>query len=588
MGNLDPANRPQDENSVPSRPVDDLFPASESTEVESTDFDTSDLPEFQTVEAKPVDLFDDSPSNRPTVEAIPVGAHIQSTAVEPAEDEEERMESIREASSRRRALFTTVPSWLISMLAHIGLILVLAAITMDPVRTVVSILEASSTASQTEVDQFDLQGPTLESSSEDLQDPLVNPATAVSQVVAMPELTSPMLPTFEAKVDALDSNSMTESILPSAMLNTSALAQMSVALNSRSSASKSEMLERFGGNAASERAVALALKWLAAHQMPDGGWNFNHALVGGRQAKNPGDLMLARNGATAMALLPFLGAGQTHLEGQYKQTVKNGLAYLINRMQVTPDRNLPRGSWHEPGGRMYSHGLAAITVCEAYAMTGDPDLLQPAQLSLNYLIFAQSERDGGWRYHPGDPGDTSVVGWCLMALKSGKMGNLAVPNTTFRGASNFLDFVSSNNGAYYGYNRPTAKTDGRQATIAVGLLCRMYLGWPQEHPGLQEGVNYLSDRGPRLNDLYYTYYATQVMRHNGGDVWEKWNDQLRDKLIAEQSTEGQSAGSWFTGGRHSEKGGRLYATSLATMILEVYYRHMPLYSEKSSEDDFEI
>lgn len=546
----------------------------------------SELPDFEvaelttlvpTAEARPVD--------RPMVTAIPVA---EAVSVAPPEDEEEQREQLLEAASRRKFFLTAAPSWLISLLVHLGLILILATITLDPLQKVISVLQASAGDVEPTIEQFDLQGPKLESSSNSLDDPLSIPAPTLGEVVAMPELTSPMLPTFEAKVDALELNSRTESILPSAMLNTTTLAQMSVALNSRSRASKSEMLERFGGNAASEKAVAIALQWLAAHQAPDGGWNFAHSSICRGQCQHGGDLALARNGATAMAILPFLGAGQTHLEGQYKQTVKRGLAYLINRMQVTPSNTLPMGSWHEPGGRMYSHGLASIAICEAYAMTADPDLLQPAQLSLNYLVYAQNDRDGGWRYEPKDPGDTSVVGWCLMALKSGKMGNLVVPATSFQGADRFLDFVSTNNGAYYGYNKPTAKLDGRQATIAVGLLCRMYLGYPKEHPGLQEGIQYLSSYGPRTGDLYYSYYATQVMRHHGGEVWEKWNSQLRDELIQSQEQEGHAAGSWAPSGRHSDKGGRLYATSLATMILEVYYRHMPLYSERSSDDDFEI
>jgi hypothetical protein len=288
-----------------------------------------------------------------------------------------------------------------------------------------------------------------------------------------------------------------------------------------------------------------------------------------------------------MAILPFLGAGQTHVEGQYKDTVKRGLAFLINRMQVTSG-SLPNGSWLEPGGTMYSHGLASIAVCEAYAMTRDPDLLQPAQLALNFLIEAQDKRGGGWRYSPGQPGDTSVVGWCVMALKSGKMGNLVVPNKTFQDAQKFLDFVSTNNGAYYGYKSPTGSLQGRQSTVAVGLLCRMYLGWPKEHPGLVQGISFLDSFGPDVSDLYYSYYATQVMRHHGGTEWERWNKKMRESLVASQVQQGHAAGSWLEDGRHGSKGGRLYATSLAAMILEVYYRHMPLYSEKSAADDFEI
>ena len=33
---------------------------------------------------------------------------------------------------------------------------------------------------------------------------------------------------------------------------------------------------------------------------------------------------------------------------------------------------------------MYSHGLASIVLCEAYALSGDPALQKPAQWSLNF------------------------------------------------------------------------------------------------------------------------------------------------------------------------------------------------------------
>ncbi|MCA9133392.1 MAG: terpene cyclase/mutase family protein, partial [Planctomycetales bacterium] len=487
---------------------------------------------------------------------------------------------------RRRYLWIAAPSWLISLLVHLALILILAAITLTPLQRALSIIHARASSSEVGLEQFELQGPVLDPSAA-LDEPLSIPTPSISQIVQMPELATPRTPTPLAAVDALDSNRLTESIMPSALLNSSAMAQMATSLTSRSSANRGEMLERFGGSAASEKSVALALKWIAAHQAPNGGWTFAHSSVCRNQCGDPGDMVFATNGATAMALLPFLGAGQTHLEGQYQETVHRGLAYLIDRMQVTSGPQ-PTGSWHEPGGRMYSHSLAAITVCEAYAMTRDPDLLQPAQLSLNYLSDAQDKRGGGWRYEPGQAGDTSVVGWCVMALKSGKMGNLVVPNSTFQGASQFLDFVSTNNGAYYGYTRPTGNLDGRESTIAVGLLCRMYMGWPKEHPGLLAGVKHLSQLGPSASNLYYSYYGTQVMRHHGGEQWEKWNKKMRDDLIAAQEQRGHAAGSWRPTGSHGHIGGRLYQTSLATMILEVYYRHMPLYSERSAADDFEI
>ena len=84
--------------------------------------------------------------------------------------------------------------------------------------------------------------------------------------------------------------------------------------------------------------------------------------------------------------------------------------------------------------------------------------------------------------------------------------------------------------------------------------------------------------------MYFTYYATQTIHHFDGQVWEDWNKKLRDRLVAMQATAGHEAGSWHTADYHTVAGGRLCDTALAIMILEVYYRHMPLYGFRSVED----
>jgi hypothetical protein len=251
--------------------------------------------------------------------------------------------------------------------------------------------------------------------------------------------------------------------------------------------------------------------------------------------------------------------------------------------------DLTQGSTTDRG---YSHPLAAIALCEAYAMTQDPKLREPAQLALNYIAWSQDPVGGGWRYVPRAPGDTSVLGWQLMALKSGHMGYLQVDPKTIQGATRFLDSVQGRGGATYGYTGPGMG----QGTTAVGLLCRMYLGWKQDHPALREGVLYLNSRGPSDINMYYNYYATQVMRHYAGDpdsadhaMWVRWNTKLRDWLVATQEKNGHPKGSWFQPADEGSRfGGRLYCTSLATMILEVYYRHMPLYSKQAATDDFPL
>jgi hypothetical protein len=339
-----------------------------------------------------------------------------------------------------------------------------------------------------------------------------------------------------------------------------------------SAESRQTMTTRYGGNAASEAAVAAALKWLACVQYPDGGWSFDHRLApspAARMSDHPGSLVQARTAATAMALLPFLGAGQTHTDGKYKPTVNAGLRYLMTRA----DR---RGSMHEPGGSMYSHGLGAIALCEAYALTHDRKLERPAQASLDFIKYAQDPVGGGWRYAPRQPGDTSVCGWQLMALKSGHAAFLRVHPETVRKTTGFLDSVQAIRGAYYGYTTPGR----RPSTSAIGLLCRIYLGWQRDHQALREGVEYVSSEGPSKTDMYYNFFATQLMYQYGGKHWDAWNAVMRDQLVATQQADGPAKGSWYYAGGHgAERGGRLYNTSLATMILQVYYRHTRVFDK---------
>ena len=343
-------------------------------------------------------------------------------------------------------------------------------------------------------------------------------------------------------------------------------------------------MPRVGPNEASEKAVANALKWLANHQLADGGWSFDHASCEACRGacRNPGRLEGARNAATAFALLPFLGSGQTHKDSKrYKAAINGGLTYLINHMRIGPHG----GALNEPGGNMYSHGIAAIALCEAYAMTHDKKLLVPAGAAINFICYAQDPSGGGWRYQPRDRGDTSILGWQIMALKSGYMAGLPVPPATVRKASQFLDSVQGSGGAIV---RLSGRKKGTDATVAIGLLCRMYLGWKKDNPALQRGIQWLSKRGPSANNMYYNYYATQVMRHWEGEEWTNWNRQMRDQLIHTQARQGHEEGSWFISGGDlgAIAGGRLYCTAMAAMILEVYHRYMPIYGSQSVEEDF--
>jgi len=118
---------------------------------------------------------------------------------------------------------------------------------------------------------------------------------------------------------------------------------------------------------------------------------------------------------------------------------------------------------------------------------------------------------------------------------------------------------------------------------AVGLLCSQYMGMRREDAVMIDGIKYLMGNmpNPRGRNIYFWYYATQVLHNVPGPDWDKWNRQMRRVLIESQCKEGCAAGSWDPAKPAKEaladQGGRLCLTSLSALTLEVYYRYLPLY-----------
>lgn len=337
-----------------------------------------------------------------------------------------------------------------------------------------------------------------------------------------------------------------------------------------------EMVKKEGGTTLTEAAVARGLRWLAKQQKKDGSW----ALQGGKQNDTAG---------TSLALLPFLGAGQTHMTGRYKDVVSSGLRWLINNQGEDGYLRDSRGRPAE----MYAHGQGTIVLCEAYAMEGDQELRVAAQKAVDFIVEAQHVH-GGWRYQPGQAGDTSVVGWQLMALQSARAAGLDVPQETLTLANQFLDRVWHPDGIRYGYqgtpvtNPRTKKRENRVANVsetmtAEAILCRMFLGWDKESPGVMPGIDWILENhfpNQSSKNMYFWYYATQTMHHAGGQQWRMWNDKMKDVLVNLQETKGKDAGSWSPSGfRWGSAGGRVFVTSLAICSLEVYYRHLPIFKQ---------
>jgi RNA polymerase sigma factor (sigma-70 family) len=301
-----------------------------------------------------------------------------------------------------------------------------------------------------------------------------------------------------------------------------------------------------GGDARSEAAVAAGLLWIAKQQAEDGHWS----LDGQGVQKN--DVA-----ATALALLPFLGAGHTHKAAgdPFAKNVERGLLFLVSKQKENGDF----------GGGMYAHALASCALFRAYALTGDPKLAAPSRAALDYIVKAQHQA-GGWRYAPGQPGDLSVSAWHIEALFDARSAGLPVPQHTLMAAANFVQ--SCRNGEGYCYVPQAGNASPTMS--AAGLLCRLHLAADVDEEFIRRAGVQLTTRTPEdFRNVFYYCWAAQVLLHVHGEERDKWNVKVRDALVARQ----QEDGGWpITGEPLGPAGGRLMVTSLTLLTLECYYR----------------
>lgn len=452
------------------------------------------------------------------------------------------------------------PPFSISLSAHVVVLLLLALIIYRRERPQRIALDLSF-ASEMVVDEHDEKGVPIVAPEEPEQEPEEQVAETKEPPTEDP-MAAPL--TVETVADA--GSGATADPVPQHV-------PIGSLLDGRQEGRREALVRAFGGSDATEAAVAKALAWLAKQQQKDGLWSLQGPYANGGSQEN-------RLAATAMALLAFQGAGNTPHAGRHKAVVARAWKALA-KWQLPDGRfDLPLPSHHG----LYSHAQATFAACELYGMTKDAAFAEPARLALAYALAAQGP-DGGWRYAAGDPGDMSVTGWFMMALKSGEMAGLEVPAAAFEQMQTFLDSVSLERGSRYGYRLDSPQkppTGMTPAVSAEGLLSRQFLGWRRDDPRLAAGIELLlgekffdfeNDR-----DVYAWYYITQVAHNAGGSAWDRWNGRMREILPERQSADGPEAGSWDPAlDKWGHIGGRLFTTCFCTWMLEVYYRHLPLY-----------
>ncbi len=353
-----------------------------------------------------------------------------------------------------------------------------------------------------------------------------------------------------------------------------------------------------GGPKTPDDAVLAALKWLSRHQNEDGSWGVQGYLGrcgrvhAGRCTPNPDSASPDFDaGVTGLSLLAFLGAGFSHLSRDthdgicFGDVVRKGLQWFVSNQQL--DGFLGPRTGHK---EMYNHTIGALALTEAYGLTGSSLFKDNARKAIDYMILAQNP-GMGWRYSArcGD-NDTSVTGWAVMALKSAELSGIEFPPSAYDGARAWLNDVTEDSYCRTGYTfKGTGKVfcahnqhfDHQEALTAISVMSRIFMNRKTD-PKVNAGAELLMRDLPAYEgtrtDFYHWYYsALALFQYDGpnGPLWSRWSKAMIEALVKPQNTRPGSCndGSWEPVDRWSCEGGRVYATAINALTLEVFYRY---------------
>ena len=482
--------------------------------------------------------------------------------------------NLRESSDESSQSLTTddrVPAWLISLIVHCVLVLLLALITTSlsksgGIRSLILRIEttrnddAALTLARPKSDEIAVASDEAAEVGEAIEE------VPVEVKIQKIEVHSPV-----GSPTRLSASERIREVLgfdPQTSMLTSFSGGK---LGDRSEDGRRAAVTDGSTSAQAEDSMELALRWIAEHQHNDGGWSFRLSDELGpcnSQCDNPiindDDAPLPRTAATGLAMLAFMGAGYNHQSGPYSENLRRGIYYLRSQARETSlGIDLQNGS-------MYGHGIAALALAEAYALTNDKDLQELVE-GTTFMCSGARHTSGGWGYQPGGPPDITLTGWQVIACKTAELKGIKIPTDVFPKAKSYLDTLKDELGVRYGYKTPESKL----STTAIGIVLQMYLG-VKNQTEIREGLDYLADSGPSPTNVYYNYYAMLAMHH--GRHWGSLDfaKAIRDHLIATQAQSGHEKGSWHFEDRYGSVGGRLYTTAMCCLILQTPYRYVPL------------
>jgi hypothetical protein len=253
--------------------------------------------------------------------------------------------------------------------------------------------------------------------------------------------------------------------------------------------------------------------------------------------------------------------------------VQTAVEFLVHCATPT---GLITGPGQDNGQPMHGHGFALMFLASVYGMITKESLRQQVRAAIRKAVALTSQGQsgqGGWTYIPGAGDEGSVTVTQVQALRAAHNAGFLVPRAVIEEAVKYLERCRTPAG---GIEYSLRSGGGARLPISAAAVATLYNAGQFDSTIATDCLKYVWDQF-RANEgfdkggghaFYSHLYAAQGFYMAGDQYWDNYFPKTRDQLLAMQ----QPDGSWMGDGI-----GQVYGTSIATIILQLPYKYLPVF-----------
>jgi len=309
-----------------------------------------------------------------------------------------------------------------------------------------------------------------------------------------------------------------------------------------------------------ETSVQQSLDYLVTLQKRQGYWEANQGQY--------------RVAMTALAGTAMLAEGSTTTTGRYAKSIRLAVDYLLSMSR-------PNGliGYREDYHYTYGHGYSMVFLSQVYGEEEDiqrrEELRDVLTRAVQFCADAQTSR-GGWGYVSAkegsdfDEGSTCITQ--VQGLRACRNAGIPVSKEIIERAKKYIDDCTTVEGGV----QYSIRGGGARAPITAAALAAMYNSGEYDTELTQRmrnfcRINVWPDKPVTSSNGFWHYmhfYFAQVVYRTGGDEWNKYREELNEKLLREM----QSGGGWA-----DPQVGTVYVTALNCIMLQLDKGYLPIY-----------